>query len=333
MPLELSLRNALRLRSHSFAAQTSVTSVAARSLLDHVEAGLREGSGAAEEAMLELFSGLYSLKSSMMPEAWESIVAQCVAHPVAGLIHQDPFTARSFYKPRGYAGDAVLIDYIYTENPRIAGNQAISALGETIFRFTTAAPASAGVRARRDIMACIIDESCAVVDRPHILSVACGHLREATLCRSVLSGHVGRFVALDQDQLSLDVVKDATADRGVIPVCSSIKSLFRGDIAQERFDLIYSTGLYDYLDDRIAGKLTCRLFDMLNPGGRLVIANFLPDIWCAAFMETFMGWKLVYRDSSQIHALANEVPDEQVASRRTFIEKNANIVVLDLIRQ
>ena len=40
---------------------------------------------------------------------------------------------------------------------------------------------------------------------------------------------------------------------------------------------------------RIATKLTARLFDMLNPGGRLVLANFLPNIWCAGFMENVHG--------------------------------------------
>jgi SAM-dependent methyltransferase len=181
-------------------------------------------------------------------------------------------------------------------------------------------------------MAAIIDETCGVMELPRMLSVACGHLREATMSRAVPAQQVSRFVALDQDELSLAVVRESASDC-IEPVCSSIKALFRGELADERFDLIYSTGLYDYLDDRIATKLTSRLFQMLNPGGRLVIANFVPDIWCAGFMETFMGWSLIYRNSDQMLALTSALPEEDVAGRRTFNEKNANIILLDVRRQ
>lgn len=334
VPLELKLRKLQpsqwdSLLPHRWDAQT----VTAKSLLDHVRIALVDDLEVAEAGMAELFSGLHALRSSSTPEMWKSIVEECVNHPIIEQIHQDPFTARSFHKPRGYAGDAVLIDYIYSGDSQNPSESPISSLGEIIFRFTTGAPASAGVRARRDLMASYIDEACAVIEGPHILSVACGHLREATLCRSVLNDEVGRFIAMDQDELSLEVVKESTAHHGVVPICSSIKSLFRGEVASERFDFIYSTGLYDYLDNRIATRLTSRLFDMLNPGGRLVIANFLPDIWCAAFMETFMGWSLIYRTSGEIDALADNISQEEIASRRTFIERNANIVLLDLRRR
>lgn len=335
VPLELSLRGAPLVRHPAFTlpARWEIGTVVARSLLDHVHQELLENPENAESAMIQLFSGLYSLRSSSTREAWDQLIEQCVEHPIRDFIHQDPFTARSFNKPRGYAGDAVMIDYIYTGDSSMGGAQTTSPLGELIFRFTTGAPASAGVRTRRDLIASIIDETCTMIEQPQILSVACGHLREATLARSVASHQTGRFVALDQDQLSLDVVRSATADAGIVPVCSSIKSLFRGDLAGERFDLIYSTGLYDYLDERIASKLTARLFTMLSPGGRLLIANFVPEIWCAAYMETFMGWRLIYRTPQEIDALADTIPTEQIGLRRTFMEKNANIVFLDLRRR
>ena len=283
--------------------------------------------------MTDLFSGLYAMKSTSEPTVWSDVVKQCLDHPVMEMIHQDPFTSRSFHKPRGYAGDAVLIDYIYTREHTNLDNGSVTELGELIFNFTTSAPASAGVRTRRDLMASVIDESSSLIDEPRILSVACGHLREGKLSRSVSENQTGQIVALDQDELSLAVVQDSMPGNDVVPICSSIKALFRGELAGERFDLIYSTGLYDYLDDRIAGKLTARLFEMLNPGGRLVLANFLPKIWCAGYMETFMGWNLIYRDSDQMRALTHLIPVTETASVATYSEKNANIVFLDVQRR
>ena len=231
MPLEMSLRHATSNRWKNLSSmplQWDVGTVVAKTMLDRVEAGLSKDLDAASAAMSDLFSGLYALKTSAEPEVWKSIAEQCVNHPVREMIHQDPFTSRSFNKPRGYAGDAVLIDYIYTRDHQFDEAREVSELGDLIFGFTTDAPASAGVRTRRDLMASVIDETCSLVEQPHILSVACGHLREATMSRSVAESHTGRFVALDQDELSLAVVKDSMPDDEVVPVCSSIKSLVPG---------------------------------------------------------------------------------------------------------
>jgi SAM-dependent methyltransferase len=309
-----------------------VGKVVAKSLLDRVHSRICESLEAVDEAMVELMSGLWSLKASSTAEAWQSVTEQCVDHPLCELIHQDPFSARSFNKPRGYAGDAVLIDYIYLRDWHMYQPETVSPVGEQIFRFNSETPACAAVRARRDLVASIIDEVCALTDRPSILSVACGHLREATLCRSVTTGQTGRFIALDQDRQSLGIVEEDVSSHGVVPVCSSIKSLFRGEVAGEQFDFIYSTGLYDYLDDRIATKLTHRMFEMLKPGGRLLVANFLPEIWGCGYMETFMDWKLIYRTPEQISAFAAALPQSDMVAR-TYVERNGNIVFLDVIRR
>jgi len=47
------------------------------------------------------------------PETWPQYAQACLQDPVCNLLYQDPFTYRAFSKPRGYAGDAVMMDYIY----------------------------------------------------------------------------------------------------------------------------------------------------------------------------------------------------------------------------
>jgi hypothetical protein len=37
----------------------------------------------------------------------------CQGHPLHKIALEAPFTERAFSKPRGYAGDAVMLDYIY----------------------------------------------------------------------------------------------------------------------------------------------------------------------------------------------------------------------------
>jgi 2-polyprenyl-3-methyl-5-hydroxy-6-metoxy-1,4-benzoquinol methylase len=314
-------------------AKWDVANVIAESMLDRVNQQLVHSPDDVGSAMKELLSVLWRVKSTSTPEVWDSVIAQCISHPVRELIHQDPFASRCFTKPRGYAGDAVLIDYLYTRHCESTGSGRVSDLGKQIFDFTRDIPAGHAVRRRRDLMAEIIDEVCAKKSSPRILSVACGHLREASLSQAVKSHCTQRFVALDQDELSLATVEQEVSSYGVTAVHNSIKALFRGPVSEEKFDLIYSTGLYDYLDDRIASKLTQRIFEMLNPGGRAVIANFVPNLLCSAYMEAMLDWKLIYRNTDQVDALAGAIPESEVAGKKVYLEENQNIAFLDLTRQ
>src|SRR5919206_4118907 len=68
------------------------------------------------EAIHELFTGLTDIRRVSSPAAWAQFAqSDCRRHPVRHLIHQDPISRRSFLKPRGYAGDAVILDFLYEE--------------------------------------------------------------------------------------------------------------------------------------------------------------------------------------------------------------------------
>src|SRR6185295_11489983 len=89
-------------------------------------------------------------------DEWRKFIAVARTHRVMSLLHRDPFTFRAFSKPRGYAGDAVMMDYIYGREEHWAPPPATQ-LGHLVYNFTTAAPASEGVRSRRAALASIID--------------------------------------------------------------------------------------------------------------------------------------------------------------------------------
>jgi extracellular factor (EF) 3-hydroxypalmitic acid methyl ester biosynthesis protein len=67
-------------------------------------------------------------------------------------------------------------------------------------------------------------------------------------------------------------------------------------------------GLYDYLPDGVAERLTEFLYSILEPGGRLLIANYTPEMELTAFIEMFMQWDLIYRDLRQMRQLARRIP-------------------------
>jgi extracellular factor (EF) 3-hydroxypalmitic acid methyl ester biosynthesis protein len=278
----------------------------------------------------KVFLGLKELKTAGHPQWWDQFADhESLAHPIREMFHADPFTRRSFEKPRGYAGDAVMLDYIYGVCPPPPDT---SDVGRKIFDFTTAAPASQSVRARRDILARAVDDTADRFPAPNVLAIACGHLREAALSRAVADGRIGQYVALDQDAQSLAVVERTCAGLGVCTVNASVKGIIAGKVKFRDQHLVYAAGLYDYLADRLATRLTKILFDMLAPGGRLLIANFAPTLRDIGYMETYMGWKLIYRTPDEMQSLADEIPRAQIFSGRTFWDDHHNIVFLSLTK-
>jgi hypothetical protein len=91
-------------------------------------------------------------------------------------------------------------------------------------------------------------------------------------------------------------------------VCAPIKAIVSRGIAQQ-YDLIVSLGLFDYLDQATARKLSDNLFRAVAPGGELIIANILaselPESWF--FRERMMDWHLISRSADELTDLAADI--------------------------
>ena len=285
----------------------------------------------ANQALDELFVALHARYSNASPLDWKSFVAMCRIHPLVDLLHRDPFTCRAFTKPRGYAGDAEMMDYIYGREDQRPGPQA-DPIGQSVFFYTTQAPASEGVRARRAFISTQIDRLAEERNRPHILSIAAGHLREASLSVAVRRRRTGRFLALDADPQSAAEVQRCYSAYGVETVTASFTRLLGRPRHQNEFDLVYSTGLFDYLNQRTGRRLVSSMFQMLRPGGCLIVANFLPGVRDVGYMETFMDWNLIYRTRGDMVDLTMDIPESDVKEVQLFSEECKNIVFLQMTR-
>ncbi|WP_146523952.1 class I SAM-dependent methyltransferase [Novipirellula artificiosorum] len=305
------------------------------SLLDQVDSVFRSPESRVsviEDAVDQLFRGLRGLRENASVEQWKAMIEAGRSHPVCTLIHQDPFTSRAFHKPRGYAGDAVMMDYIYGRQEGWKQPKA-SALGSAIYQYTTGAPASAGVRERRCYIAEWLDQAGRLRSDQHVLAVAAGHLREASLSSAVRRNRFERFVAMDADAQSLEEIRQCYGRFGVEPVVANIRRMLTGRLDLGMFDLIYTTGLYDYLADSTAKRLTANLFKHLRPGGQLVIANFLPGIRDVGYMEMFMDWHLIYRSRGEMMVLADDLDQSLVEEVRIFAESNENVVIMEMTKR
>ncbi len=289
-------------------AQTtpSVLAPSIAQLCDDVDASLRGpahaiASGDVSGGMALLFECLDAVRSARSTLDWERFRNAARAHPLRSLLQEDPLIRRSCTRPRGYAGDAEVIDFIYRDGRSLPDD--CTPIGTAVHRAAVAVEPAAAVRRRLDHIVAEIDAFAEQRGAIGALSVACGHLREAERSVAIRTGTAG-VVALDQDVESLALVERENAGRRVTTMRADIRHLIAGRAIPGEFDLIWSAGLYDYLEERAARKLTARLVSMLRPGGRLLVANFTPRCSCVGFMETFMDWQLVYRDDRDMQRLA-----------------------------
>ena len=292
--------------------------------LDGVQEQLHAGQIAG--ALDELFDDLRERREEE-PEDWQAYARACLSHPISGLLHQDPFTYRAFAKPRGYAGDAVMMDYIYGLGEAGSAARNATPLGRAIFQYMDTRPSAKAVRYRRRLIAALIDRVAERQDA-RVLAVAAGHLREVESSRAMQHGNVQEFVAFDQDESSLAVVARDYARLGVQTMAGSVRQILSGKAKLGQYDLVYAAGLFDYLGDAAAAALTCRMFDMTRPGGLMLIPNFLTGVRDAGYMEAFMDWHLIYRNHADMMALAAALPRSSVADCQVFDDHDDAITCL-----
>ncbi len=182
--------------------------------------------------------------------------------------------------------------------------------------------------ARRDHVATLVDAIAREVPNPRVLSIGCGHLREAQVSQAVRRGQIAQYFAVDQDAESLAVVSDEQAGYGVIPIHASPWALLHKEVAFENLTLVYCLGMFDYLPDLLASRLTRLMFDMLGSRGRMLIANFMPQNRGRGYMSSFMDWHLIYRNEQALEVLCGEMPESAVESLSTYRDIRENVAFL-----
>lgn len=219
-------------------------------------------------------------------------------HPLHAVLMEDPYTARAFSKPRGYAGDAQLIDMIYD----LAPPDETGSRGRDLFSVTIGFPVSQSVRDRRNQAAAALEREWRAGKR--ICALACGHLREAD---GLIGQDLSNIIAVDQDPLSLAQL-EARLGGGIELVEANVLHYLRRAAREgQKFDYIYTLGLTDYFDDRAMRLLHKLMRDCLAPGGTMLVANFVPDHIAVGWMDAVMDWHLVYRTEAELRGFAAEI--------------------------
>jgi hypothetical protein len=270
---------------------------------------------------------LHKIRAKVHPEVWHELIPVAQEHPVSEFFLQDPFTRWSFQKPRGYSGDAHLLDFIYGHSSITEEVEKASPLGQSLYHYTKDVSSSVAVRERRDLLTRHVDEIAA--ERGHdveILTIAAGHLREADRSAALKRGTLKRWIALDQDPVSVGSIIRDFRGTAIDAVDGSVRGLLTNTYKLGRFDFVYAAGLYDYLSHKVAVKLTQYCLQMLKPNGVFLFANFAKDIGVDGYMETFMNWGLLLRSETEMWNIINASVDRNAVEVSVHFGENRNIL-------
>ena len=279
------------------------------------------------EVIQKLAAQIHRMRGRLDTSVWRALIPIVQNHPISKYFHQDPFTRWSFEKPRGYSGDAQLLDFIYRHPSVEEAIANASPLGQILYSYTSLQSAPVAVRERRDLLTLHVDEVAAARGPgTEILTIAAGHLREADASSALREGRLKRWVALDQDPLSVGSIARDFRGTCVEAIHGSVRGLLTRGYEIGRFDFVYSAGLYDYLAHKVAVKLTQKCMELLKPDGVLLFANFAQDIFDDGYMETFMNWPLLLRSEADIWNIINASVDRNRVDASVHFGANGKII-------
>ncbi len=223
------------------------------------------------------------------------------------------FAQRAYFKPKGYAGDFLMMEAIYRNEPDGDG-----ALGLLVDKYCLDTPPARAVRERRRLLSKIIEKeverriSMGLKDgqRVRIMNLACGSNRELFdfLKRSTRTEIIEALcIDADKDALKFTAEKvDTFSHKASILLMQEnvIKwSLGRSKHDFSKQDIIYSAGLTDYLDERLFIALVKKAYSFLRPGGVLILSNFSVNNPNKAWMDHILQWKLIHRNNRDLKQL------------------------------
>ena len=228
------------------------------------------------------------------------------------IILRSEFMTRTNIKPRGYAGDSVMMRMLYENAYR--GD---STFGRILNKFGLEVPAAQSVRNRRLMIPGILRQvqqefAARGEEKLRFMSLACGPAYELSDFFVTADDSVTfQCVLLDQDTEALSeaeqnihgIEKKLGRRIQVVYLQDSVRTMLRTPEVHKkwgRFSFIYSMGLFDYLTQPVAKAVIEKIYTLLEPGGKMLIGNYHVQNRSRWFMEYWLDWVLYYRTEEEM---------------------------------
>jgi extracellular factor (EF) 3-hydroxypalmitic acid methyl ester biosynthesis protein len=267
-----------------------------------------------------------------VPEQFQPLHQFYLRRQLHPLLLCAPFIYRTYQKPLGYAGDYEMVNMIL-RNP-YEGSSLFAKLINTYF--LSQPPAEAHRNRIKHLTEQIISETerMARLGRPaRVFNLGCGPAAEIQefLIQEDISDQA-EFTLLDFNEETLhytanrlsELKKKYNRRTSVSYLPESVSQILRDSrraheaFVSESYDLVYCAGLFDYLSDRVCRRMMEILYDLVAPGGLLIVTNVAAHNPVRNIMEYVVAWNLIHRDALQLASLSPSSKGEfRVSSEQT----------------
>lgn len=251
---------------------------------------------------------LHEFKTIMTTEEDRDHMWGYVFKEIFPYLMRSHFAARAYYKPKGYAGDFLMMEHIYQNAAKGDGK-----IGRLIDSWGLQRRSSEAIRGRRilmkDQLKSLSKKRLQKNNRFSVMNIACGPCRELFdfLAECEYSEKIDALCV----DIDTEALRYSNQKVNIFPHNASVRYMTENlvkwalgkinhDIGSK--DLIYSAGLFDYLEPRLFCRLVDKCYDHLKPGGSLLIGNYAPhdDM---LFMDHLLHWNLLYRTREDLKEL------------------------------
>jgi SAM-dependent methyltransferase len=201
-------------------------------------------------------------------------------------------------KPRGYDGDFIIIERIYSGwlSPKE------HLVNWDRFFHVQAAPRA--VINRKNYFINILHPLKAKGNNCDVLNIGCGPSQDIVEFLSEGKSNVF-FECVDYDKGAIEYSFNKAKERDLLNHIKFYRDNAFKFKSSKQYDLIWSAGLFDYLKEDIFKMLLSKLLAFVKPGGELVVGNFSLNNPCQDWMECGR-WLLYYRSPEDLIKLATD---------------------------
>jgi extracellular factor (EF) 3-hydroxypalmitic acid methyl ester biosynthesis protein len=295
--------------------------------------GIARSSFPAVDALFEKYEQAASRVERGL-EAAHQVYARRQLQP---LLLCAPFAHRAVTKPMGYAGDYGIVNMIL-DDP----HQGDSLYAKILHRWFVAQPPAAAHRNRVNYLtARLHEETLRAMRLPgkkmRVYNVGSGPAKEVQdfMAQHAIADHAD-FTLVDFNEETVVFAQSTlTAARSKSNrqtqlnfVKKSVAQVLRSEgkvhnrTVEQQFELVYCAGLFDYLTDAVCQEFMNVLYDMVAPGGLLVVTNVDAGNPIKHWLGYVLEWHLIYRTSAEMLALrpaAADAEDARVVSDPTGV--------------
>ncbi|MFK7871825.1 MAG: hypothetical protein AB8C84_01460 [Oligoflexales bacterium] len=275
--------------------------------------------------MLDFSKSVDNIRDEIFEPSIKESCIRFFRHNLMKYLSDAPILKRSYEKPLGYAGDFEMMNQMYRHVP-----ESSDTFGSLMHMYFNEEPACQSVRLRRGMFVHKFEEFAKKNPdkRLKVLSVGCGPAQEVAHFFETSDPEIVNrfeFVLMDQDVNALLDAKTRISNillskqlKAIVHYSQTgVRDLYNGTPPgpkDMKYDMVYSAGLYDYLNYGAARRLTQILTGHLTKNkSEMVVGNFSKECYSKTIGECLVDWVLELRSEEELLKVApDDCPDAKI---------------------